>query len=177
MLFLSSLNEWWFLVAYWLFQWLGFVWNFKWRASMTKINPWWSREGVKWQLGLLIFGWENGISCTGTGTHQQRENRKWEWDYDLSWTATETMGFVLLDTGILPKFGLGNRELETFQVLIDVLSFVSRYNHSNIKKNRAQVFRYIAPHLGQTSRDCEQATWTIWYTRTMICMTISRDAL
>ena len=25
-----------------------------------------------------IFGWENGISCTGTGIHQQKNNRKWE---------------------------------------------------------------------------------------------------
>jgi hypothetical protein len=29
----------------------------------------------------LFFGWENGISCTGTGIHQQQNNRKWEWDY------------------------------------------------------------------------------------------------
>ncbi len=25
-----------------------------------------------------FFGWENGISCTGTGIHQQKHNRKWE---------------------------------------------------------------------------------------------------
>ena len=48
----------------------------------------------------LFFGWENGISCTGTGIHQQQNNRKWEWDYDLSRTATEMMGFVLWDNGI-----------------------------------------------------------------------------
>jgi hypothetical protein len=30
----------------------------------------------------------------------KKNNRKWEWDQDLSRAATETMGFVLLDTGI-----------------------------------------------------------------------------
>jgi hypothetical protein len=29
----------------------------------------------------------------------KKNNRKWEWDQDLSRAATETMGFVLLDTG------------------------------------------------------------------------------
>jgi hypothetical protein len=33
-------------------------------------------EGVKWDWDLLIFGWENGILCTGI--HQQKNNRKWE---------------------------------------------------------------------------------------------------
>jgi hypothetical protein len=27
-------------------------------------------EGIKWELGFVIFGWENGISCTGNGIHQ-----------------------------------------------------------------------------------------------------------
>jgi hypothetical protein len=36
-------------------------------------------EGVKWELGLFIFGWENGISCAGTGIHQKKNSRKWEW--------------------------------------------------------------------------------------------------
>ena len=30
-------------------------------------------EGVKWELGLFIFGWENGISCAGTGIHQKKK--------------------------------------------------------------------------------------------------------
>jgi hypothetical protein len=46
-------------------------------------------EGVKWELGFANER-ENGISCTRT----------------LSRAATET--FVLLDTGIEPKSGLGN---------------------------------------------------------------------
>ena len=34
-------------------------------------------EGVKWELGFcLFFGWENGISYTGTGIHQQKNSRR-----------------------------------------------------------------------------------------------------
>ncbi len=56
--------------------------NYFYRISLPrslKEGP--DREGVKWELGFAhFFGWENGISCTGTGIHQQENNRKWEWD-------------------------------------------------------------------------------------------------
>ncbi len=40
-------------------------------------------EGEKLELGFApFFGWDNGISCTGTWIHQQKNNRKWDYDCD-----------------------------------------------------------------------------------------------
>ena len=38
-----------------------------------------------------FFGWENGISCTGTGIHKKK---------NLSKAGTATTGFVQRDDGI-----------------------------------------------------------------------------
>jgi hypothetical protein len=64
---------------------------------------------------LLIFGWENGISCTGTGIHQQKKpNRKWEWFEELSWTDTACMrrwDLCSWALGFGQNLGLGIRTL------------------------------------------------------------------
>jgi hypothetical protein len=65
-------------------------------------------EGVKLELGFGFFYWKNGISCIGTGIRERKNNRIENWINDLSRTATEAMGFALLNTGIESNFGQGN---------------------------------------------------------------------
>ena len=59
-------------------------------------------------LGSAFFYWENGISCIETGIRERKNNKIENWINDLSRTATEAMGFALLNIRIESNFGQGN---------------------------------------------------------------------
>ena len=71
-----------------------------------QISPLLLIGGPEGSWELLIFSWENLISCTGI--QWQKDNRKYEWDSDLSDIATRSMGFVHSGSEIQSKFRLGN---------------------------------------------------------------------
>ena len=46
------------------------------------------REGVKWELGSVIFrGWEMGFCALGLGFMKTKTIQKWERDFNLSNTG------------------------------------------------------------------------------------------